>query len=503
MSSTSNTKLRLAGWIAVAVGVVQLIFGGSGLTFAHQIQDMIEPGFLLILAASGVALVFFGWKLKKGENPRQALRVMIPLAVIPVIISLFRGAFTSLGIYGVLSIALIQAWRALPNEQEDVTATEPPEEGAQDGTDDASPKAKSRSSSAPSVSPYRKTKSKSEPDVEAASGSNEVVSNATSKPGSAATPTLFGLVLYFFGSFIVIVLAVALIAVNHEESTTGQNYTQQPQTYSDDSGQERDSFESGSSSTSTEEAGPLPFEVAQQGWEAYEAGDYERAYHKFRDAAEDGNGYAQLHVGAMFQDGVFVQQSNERAAAWYEQAVESGHPHAGYFLGNMYGSGYGVSRDGERAFDLYLQAAREEFAPAMFEVATMYRLGIGATRNVDEALGWYFNAGEAGHARSQTMLGKFYLNGTNGLRVDLAEAEKWFRKAANLDHPEAQYYMGVMYENGYAVERSSFRASIWYRIASRRDYGEASAGLLRVNVFLSNDERAQAQRLAREWEPSE
>lgn len=532
--SQLKVACRRAGYTAVGVGLIQFMLGGSGLTFLHDMQGMIPPGFLLILAASGVAFIVFGWQLKKGKRRKRALKVMLPLAAIPAFLSLIAGAFYSLGFYGVLTALLVYAWRALPgNAESNVTesnATDPDpvvdeqRSDAEFTPNKSSPSETESRSPSPPVTPYRRAETetdqvsdekqsteKKSTDKQPTEDSKTETTVDKNEDGGSNSPSKIPI---HFSTWIAVALlsgfVLLMIVFSITADSSGPTYVEQPET-SYNEGRDNEGSEvqppssenNGIQSQDPKEEGEPPSELVEQAQEAHRVGDYESAYHKLHEAANAGNADAQLMLGSFFYEGLFVEQSFERAADRFKEALASGHPYAGYFLGHIYRYGSGVSIDAERAFELYLEAAMEEFPPAMFEVATMYRSGNGVARNMDEALGWYFNAAEAGDERAKTALGKLYFNGTNGLRVDLAEAEKWFRSAANLDHPEAQYYMGVMYENGYAVERSSFRASIWYRIASSRDYGEANAALFRVNVFLSNDERAEAQRLARQWQPSE
>ena len=56
----------------------------------------------------------------------------------------------------------------------------------------------------------------------------------------------------------------------------------------------------------------------------------------YREAAEQGNAYAQCNLGWMYGNGRGVAQDDEQAVFWYREAAEQGHADAQYNLGWMY-----------------------------------------------------------------------------------------------------------------------------------------------------------------------
>lgn len=511
--SQLKVACRRAGYTAFGVGLIQFMLGGSGLTFLHDMQGLIPPGFLLILAASGVAFVFFGWQLKNGKRRKRALKVMLPLAAIPAFISLIGGAFFSLAFYGVLTALLVYAWRALPGDTEsnvtESNATDPdPVVDEQRPDAELTPKKSSSSetesrSSSPPVTPYRRAEKendqvsdekqsteKKSTDKQLTEDSKTETTVDKNEDGGSNSPSKIPI---HFSTWIAVgVLSgfvLLMIAFSITADSSGPTYAEYPET----------SYNEGS-----EVQPPISENQGEQayrkGQEAYRAGDFEHAYHNYSSAAEAGNASAMLELGWMFQHGQFVQQSYERAAEWYQKAVNAGlKKSAGYLLANLYRNGNGVAMDLEKAFDLYLDSAMEVFPPAMFEVAEMYRLGNGVDRNQNESLGWYRHSARLGYEEAQTMLGHFYMNGNNGVEQSFTEAETWYRRAANEDHPRAQFQMGVLYQNGYAVERNRVRAAMWYQIASSNGYEEAGSRLQQLRSALSTSQWDRAKQLATEW----
>ena len=102
-------------------------------------------------------------------------------------------------------------------------------------------------------------------------------------------------------------------------------------------------------------------------------------------------------------------------------------------------------------------------------------------------------------------LGFLYGQG-RGVSQDYAEAVRWFRAAAEQGDATAQYNLGVLYHEGRGVPQDFVRAHMWLNLAAstltgseRDDYAEARDA---VAARMTSAQIAEAQRLAREWTPS-
>ena len=63
----------------------------------------------------------------------------------------------------------------------------------------------------------------------------------------------------------------------------------------------------------------------QEGYAAYERGDYATALREFRALAEQGDAGAQNNLGFMYSEGKGVPQDYAEAARWYRMAAEQSH----------------------------------------------------------------------------------------------------------------------------------------------------------------------------------
>lgn len=115
---------------------------------------------------------------------------------------------------------------------------------------------------------------------------------------------------------------------------------------------------------------------------------------------------------------------------------------------------------------------------------------------------------DQGDASAQNDLGGMYANG-RGVRRNYAEALKWWRRAADQGYASAQFSLGLMYEKGNGVPQDFVEAHTWYLIAASRfptsdpvnsaiasEFGKSLA------ARMSPAPIAEAQRRAREWQPT-
>ena len=101
------------------------------------------------------------------------------------------------------------------------------------------------------------------------------------------------------------------------------------------------------------------------GYEATEAGDYEKAYEIWLPLAELGDHAAQFNLGLMYRRGLGVSQDYAKAVLWYRLAAEQGRTNAQNNLGRMYGLGNGVIQDYSTAHMWFNIAARNGYSRAV------------------------------------------------------------------------------------------------------------------------------------------
>jgi hypothetical protein len=113
----------------------------------------------------------------------------------------------------------------------------------------------------------------------------------------------------------------------------------------------------------------------------------------------------------------------------------------------------------------------------------------------------------SGDARAQFNLGVMYSEG-QGVPQDDAEAGRWYRLSAEQGYAQAQYNLGLWYARGEGGSHDDVQAHMWFNLAAARfppsDILSRSAAIKNRDMLASRmtaDQIAQAQRLARDWQP--
>ena len=83
----------------------------------------------------------------------------------------------------------------------------------------------------------------------------------------------------------------------------------------------------------------------EEGYDAYERGDYVAAFREWLPLAEAGSAEAQFNIGVLFQKGRGVPADSAEALRWYRRAAWQGHADAQNNLGGMLSRGEGIPED--------------------------------------------------------------------------------------------------------------------------------------------------------------
>ena len=158
----------------------------------------------------------------------------------------------------------------------------------------------------------------------------------------------------------------------------------------------------------------------------------------------------------------------------------------------------------ETAEELQAKAAQGD-ADAQYNLGILYANGTGVPQNDAEAARWYRLAAEQGEVVAQFDLGVLYANGF-GVPQDDAEAARWYRLASDQGYALAQWSLGASYGGGFGVPVDPIRAYMWINLAGSQLSGENLERVMglrdRLEGSMTTDQIAEAQRLAREWTPT-
>ena len=288
----------------------------------------------------------------------------------------------------------------------------------------------------------------------------------------------------------------------------------------------------------------------QKGMKHYTPNDVVAAVREAKPLAEQGNADAQFNLGSLYYQGRGAPQDYDEAVRWMRKAAEQGHVFAQVTLGSIYSEGVQgvIQKDYPQALMWFVFAAAQgdieamelrdtmanrmtptqiaeaqrlarEFKPqdvftkvfrenrvlagkgdadAQFKVGLMYYLGQGVVRDYPEALGWFKQAARQNNPYSQYNVGYMYEKG-EGTPQDHGEAAHFYRLAAARGNQLAQYTLGYLYEKGQGVPQDEIQALMWYNLAATQGEAKAKAARDRVTVWMTPEQIAEAQRLAREF----
>jgi TPR repeat protein len=157
-------------------------------------------------------------------------------------------------------------------------------------------------------------------------------------------------------------------------------------------------------------------------------GKLSEAFETYQEAAEQGDGFAQSRLGAMYAEGDCVVQDQVEALKWFRRAADQGNAFAEAWLGRMYLQGVVVPKDPSEGLKWYVKAAEQNFS-FVYIVGSLYAKGLGTPKNMQEAVNWWRRGAEEGGEASQLALAWAYLHG-DCVPQNSAEAAKWYHKAA-------------------------------------------------------------------------
>ena len=116
----------------------------------------------------------------------------------------------------------------------------------------------------------------------------------------------------------------------------------------------------------------------KQALTAYQADNYEQAFHLWQSLAQQGDAEAQFNLGVMYSNGQGVTQDYRQAMAWYQKAANQGHAIAQYNLAVMYANGRGVAQDYRQAKALLQKILAQPDTPDNAEAKANARISLAS-----------------------------------------------------------------------------------------------------------------------------
>lgn len=140
----------------------------------------------------------------------------------------------------------------------------------------------------------------------------------------------------------------------------------------------------------TSAASPDSFE---NGWSAYERGDFGQALQLWQPLALQGHVNAQINLAVLYEHGYGVERDLQTAAGWYLAAARQGSAIGQYNLGLFLVEHSGTVPSEQDALYWLARSADQGFADAQFQVGLMYAQGLAGEARIADAPGWLYQAG--------------------------------------------------------------------------------------------------------------
>lgn len=165
-----------------------------------------------------------------------------------------------------------------------------------------------------------------------------------------------------------------------------------------------------------------PFE---DGFAAYEGGDYATALEIWRPLAEQGVAAAQYNLGVMYRNGEGEPLDYAEAVRWWRLAADQGYALAQYNLGVRYRNGQGVPQDNGEAVNWFREAAEQGLASAQNNLGQMYTEGLGVPQDFVLAHKWFNLSAAQGNETARKERNRIAQSMT---QADISEAQRLARE---------------------------------------------------------------------------
>lgn len=203
-----------------------------------------------------------------------------------------------------------------------------------------------------------------------------------------------------------------------------------------------------------------------------EGNDPDMALYWYRLAAGNGSVMAMKELARIYEQGIIVTQSINRALFWYNKAYLNKDEIAKNDLDRLAACFNPFEEESEE--DLNEKSKR--LATENSDPVECYNLGVrylegkdGLEKDLLKSILWFELGSDLGNTRCLDNLGYMYYYG-DGADTDYEKAEGYFRKAAEQGSPYSQMMLGYMYHNGNYLKIDQEQRDKWLRRAASQGY---------------------------------
>jgi TPR repeat protein len=218
---------------------------------------------------------------------------------------------------------------------------------------------------------------------------------------------------------------------------------------------------------------PVWGDELEEGFDAFNNGDYKLALDKFKRLAEQGDALAQFAIyegkfrfQAELRDELAVGEAHE----WLEEAAKNGYAPAQYELGVYFEQGY----NGSEWWNL----------------------------NYEKALKLFNASAKQGYVEAELKLGEIHMMGLEELPsfpIDYQKAIKWFKLAAEKGNFFAQYNLGIIFKGDFGNHKDLVQSYRWFYMAELRSPVSDHENSLNVKKEMTPSQIKEAEELVEDF----
>ncbi len=195
------------------------------------------------------------------------------------------------------------------------------------------------------------------------------------------------------------------------------------------------------------------FALANQAFQDYRQGNYEKAKSPLMSMAKKNKPSALYYLGMMNLYGYAIAKNTSKGLSYIERSAEKGYSPAQVFM-----AVYNLQKKNNpaRAFHWFEKAANKGYVSAQLYVASAYMHGYGVKKSIAKARRYIIKAAKKGNALAQYSLGRYYLGQKRYKTKKIGFT--WLNKSAEKGNLDAQVTLARAY---LSIRGDIKRADYW------------------------------------------
>lgn len=211
--------------------------------------------------------------------------------------------------------------------------------------------------------------------------------------------------------------------------------------------------------------------LTNQGNEAVNKGDYEKAMKLYRQAALQNDYLAMYNLACMYYFGDGVDKDDAQAFEWFTKASNLGDCEAACRAGGFLEHGIGTAKDAVKAFDYYEISAKGGSLAGMANLGRCYLEAIGTKQDCAKGLEWLEKASSLGNGIASEMLGDYARKGQYG-PVNLSRAYQYYERGMKQKYAPAVRKLARMLEKGEGCTPDKQKAGQLVLLADQMEHSD-------------------------------